>query len=36
MAEPELLILDEPFDGLDVKSREQLALRDALDPKLKQ
>lgn len=25
MAEPELLILDEPFDGLDVKSRGQLA-----------
>jgi molybdate transport system ATP-binding protein len=25
MAEPDLLILDEPFDGLDVKSREQLA-----------
>lgn len=25
MAEPELLILDEPFDGLDVASRQQLA-----------
>ncbi|TLU68905.1 molybdate ABC transporter ATP-binding protein ModF [Enterobacter sp. MF024] len=25
MAEPDLLILDEPFDGLDVKSRGQLA-----------
>lgn len=25
MSEPELLILDEPFDGLDVKSRGQLA-----------
>ncbi|MCT4716077.1 molybdate ABC transporter ATP-binding protein ModF [Enterobacteriaceae bacterium H18W14] len=25
MPEPDLLILDEPFDGLDVKSREQLA-----------
>lgn len=25
MAEPELLILDEPFDGLDVSSRQQLA-----------
>ncbi len=25
MAEPELLILDEPFDGLDVHSRQQLA-----------
>lgn len=26
MTEPELLILDEPFDGLDVQSRAQLAL----------
>lgn len=25
MSEPDLLILDEPFDGLDVKSRQQLA-----------
>lgn len=25
MSKPDLLILDEPFDGLDVKSREQLA-----------
>ena len=25
MSEPELLILDEPFDGLDVQSRAQLA-----------
>ncbi len=25
MSEPDLLILDEPFDGLDVQSREQLA-----------
>lgn len=25
MAQPDLLILDEPFDGLDVKSRQQLA-----------
>jgi molybdate transport system ATP-binding protein len=25
MSDPELLILDEPFDGLDVQSRAQLA-----------
>jgi ABC-type molybdenum transport system ATPase subunit/photorepair protein PhrA len=25
MTEPDLLILDEPFDGLDVASRQQLA-----------
>lgn len=25
MSEPDLLILDEPFDGLDVASRQQLA-----------
>ncbi|STI18962.1 putative molybdenum transport ATP-binding protein (photorepair protein PhrA) [Escherichia coli] len=27
MSEPDLLILDEPFDGLDVASRQQLAER---------
>ncbi len=25
MTDPQLLILDEPFDGLDVNSRQQLA-----------
>jgi molybdate transport system ATP-binding protein len=31
MSEPELLILDEPFDGLDVQSRAQLASAGSLN-----